>query len=228
MAFDPETGEVVWRSLQDTCSYSSFLAADLAGTHQIVGMTGQRVVGLDAQTGELLWQYPFQIQYDESIPTPVVWNDRIVFTSVDQPIRALEITRQADKFLARVAWQNRSLRSYITSPTAYGDTLFGLDDSGRLIAIDLASGRTAWESGNFGQTASILVVQGRLLVLDGDGELVMVAASPDAYRELGRVQITNAPPSWAYPALVGGRLYVRDRSHLACFELGEGGVPSAR
>jgi hypothetical protein len=56
-----------------------------------------------------------------------------------------------------------------------------------------------------------------LLVLTYDGQLVLIAANPEQYTELGRLQVCGK--TWSYPAYADGKLYVRDGRELQCLEL---------
>ena len=92
-AFDTRTGRVVWRALTENVSYSSPIVATLGDVPQVVVMTGPRVVGLDLVDGRLLWSHPFQIQYDESIGTPLVVGQRVIVSGDGHPATALDIER---------------------------------------------------------------------------------------------------------------------------------------
>jgi hypothetical protein len=54
--------------------------------------------------------------------------------------------------------------------------------------------------------------------MDEGGELILVDADPQAYRERARAKVLSAPVR-AHPALANGRLYVRDGSKLVCWDL---------
>ena len=56
-----------------------------------------------------------------------------------------------------------------------------------------------------------------LLVLTDLGELVLAAADPEKYVELGRQQVCGK--TWSFPAFADGKLYVRDSKELQCFDL---------
>ena len=49
VAFDKQSGKVVWKALDENVSYSSPVVANLGGETQIVVMTGPRIVGLSAR-----------------------------------------------------------------------------------------------------------------------------------------------------------------------------------
>src|SRR5690606_34484719 len=140
MAFDCQSGEVAWQSLDENVSYSSPVIAELAGRKQVVAMTGPRVVGLDLADGRLLWSHPFQIQYDESISTPVVAGNLVLVTGDSRPLTALEVARQGDGIQCRVAWRNDDLSSYLSSPLAFGGHVYGMNDDGEFVCIRLSDG----------------------------------------------------------------------------------------
>ena len=77
----------------------------------------------------------------------------------------------------------------------------------------------AWSSpGRLGEYVSIVRARGKLLLLRTNGELVLVAAEPSEYKELGRTRVASSP-TWAHLALARKRIYVKDRTQLACFKL---------
>jgi hypothetical protein len=53
--------------------------------------------------------------------------------------------------------------------------------------------------------------------LDDRGGLALLDPHPEGYRELARSKVCG--PSWAHPALVGQRLYIRDDQALLCLDL---------
>jgi hypothetical protein len=59
----------------------------------------------------------------------------------------------------------------------------------------------------------------KLLMLTDGGDLVLLQPNPKEYSELARAKISG-PETWAHPALVNGRLYVRDKTELICLQLG--------
>ena len=69
--------------------------------------------------------------------------------------------------------------------------------------------------------ASFLAMGQSILVCTDGGQLVLMAADPGAFRELGRAQVCGL--NWCNPAYVDGRLYVRDgikaTGNLFCVQL---------
>jgi outer membrane protein assembly factor BamB len=104
-----------------------------------------------------------------------------------------------------------------------GDHLYGLGPAKNLVCIDLATGEQVWEKTGFTATdgsraeAAFLVMGKNILALNDGGELVLFAADPKEYRELGRTQACGK--TWCNPAYANGRIYLRDNRELMCLEL---------
>ena len=100
--------------------------------------------------------------------------------------------------------------------------LYGLDgrqeQGTELRCVEWKTGKVRWQKEGFG-AGSLILADGRLFLLDENGDLVQIEASPDGYKEVARARILNAPPCRAQPALAGGRLYARDGNKLGCWDL---------
>jgi outer membrane protein assembly factor BamB len=219
MAFDRTSGRVVWKSLHENVSYSSPIVAELAGVRQVVAMTGPRVVGLELATGELLWSRPFQIQYDESISTPVVADDLVLVAGDGHPLTAIKITRAGKNILSRIEWENDDLASYLSSMLAQDGYVYGMNDGGEFNCVRLADGKTMWNGGKHGYYCTPVLAGGQLLCLNERGVLLVIAAEPDQFRELAKMTLSERP-TWTSPAVAGNRLYIRAQDNLRCFEFG--------
>lgn len=217
-AFDRRTGEIAWKALEDRASYASPIVAEPAGVRQVIGFTGLRMVGLNPQNGKLFWEHPVKVAYEQTIVTPVVWKDHVIVCAESTPTVALKIDKKDGKPVMSEAWRNKDLKSYMATPTIAGDALYGLDESGRLVCINLADGKTRWSDGRFGQYVCILAAGKQLLVLGAGGELTVVAADPKEYKQLARLRLSKAGETWANPALLGSKLYIKDKQHLLCFD----------
>ena len=58
-----------------------------------------------------------------------------------------------------------------------------------------------------------------------NGDVALVEATPEAYREKGRFTPPDPPKhssremAWAYPVVANGRLYIRDLGTLWCYDV---------
>ena len=219
MAFRAATGEVAWQALDENVSYSSPIVATVAGRTQVVVMTGPHVVGIDPHDGRVLWRHPFQIQYDESIGTPVAAGDLVIVTATGQPLTALRISAQGDACQATVAWENDYLTSYLSSMLIRDGHVYGMNDGGEFACISLSDGKTVWIDGNHGYYCTPVLADSRLLGLNERGDLLVLEASPAGYRKLGQSRLAD-DATWTSPAVTGSRIYIRSKQGLRAFDFG--------
>jgi len=221
VAFNKDTGAVVWRVRGEGPSYSSPVAADIAGRRQVIALTQTRLVGLVPKTGEVLWEVPFKTAYDMSAVTPVVHKDMVVYGGYQKPTVAVRVRKEGGGVVTEEVWSAKELRMNMNSPVAGDGHLYGLSQTrgGHLVCVNLDDGKTVWKSpGRLGKYLSMILVDDRILALDTRGNLRVVAASPPGYKELTRLRVSESP-TWAHLGLSGSRLYVKDKTHLACFDL---------
>ncbi len=224
-ALDKDTGAVVWHQLDDPPSYSSPVVGDLAGRPQAVFLTGRRLVGLAADTGRLLWEYPWDpgpAHTPSHISTPLVIHLDVgdyVFNAsgYDKGCALLKIVPDGEACRAELVYKNRSLRTVFSSAVREGDYLYGFDDT-NLACIDLRRGKRMWSERGFGK-GSLTLADGMLIILGEHGTLALAAADPHEYRERSRFEHSEQIGSWTVPVVAGGRLYVRDKNRVVCYDI---------
>ena len=117
-----------------------------------------------------------------------------------------------------------SMRCKFSSPVQHNGFIYGLDD-GNLQCVDLTDGAVKWTDrrrpgeGRAHGNGQILRCGDLLVVLSEYGEVVLVEANPEQYRELGRIKVLDGDKTWNNPALAGGLLYIRNHEEMACVDL---------
>ena len=94
-AFDAATGAVRWAWKGDGPAYASPVVATIGGVRQVVTFSESFLVGVSADRGELLWKIPFTTPWVQNAVTPVVDGDRVVYSGLDHPFRAIRVVRGA-------------------------------------------------------------------------------------------------------------------------------------
>ena len=219
VAFKKATGAVVWKSENDQTAYAAPIIATIAGVRQFISFTAEALIALDPANGKLLWRTPAITRLGRNVTTPNVWHDLVIVASHQLGLVATRVTKDG----ASEAWVNKKMLINFSSPVGVGDHLYGLGPAKNLVCIAAATGKLAWEQPSFthtaaGQSEAAFLVMGKnILTLTDGGELVLFAADPLAYKELGRTQACGV--TWCNPAYVDGHLFLRDAKELVCLDL---------
>jgi outer membrane protein assembly factor BamB len=221
VAFDKETGKEVWKATDDGASYSSPVVAAVAGKRSVFFLTRRGLVVLDPRTGAVRFDKFWRSRMDASVnaATPVVVGDD-VFVSACYGTGALLL--RFGKGEPEEVWKGDEILSnhYATS-VHRGGYLYGFDgrqeQRARLRCVELKTGKVCWTEEEFG-CGSMILADRRLIILSEDGDLVLVEATPSAYRERARARVLTSPCR-AQIALADCRLYARDGKKLICVDL---------
>ncbi|MFM8879298.1 MAG: hypothetical protein ACKOKG_09225 [Verrucomicrobiota bacterium] len=108
------------------------------------------------------------------------------------------------------------MKTQFNSPALRQGFLYGLDD-GLLACVDAASGRRVWKDGRFG-SGQTLIAGDVIVVQNENGTVHACAASPEGFRELGRMAALSSK-TWNHPTVAGRYLLVRNDREASCWEL---------
>jgi outer membrane protein assembly factor BamB len=225
VALNQDTGAVEWHNLDDRPSYSSPIAADLAGRRQIVWLTGERLVGVAPESGKLLWEVPWDAGIGHAptnIATPLVIHRDVgdyVFISsgYDRGCALFKIEKDGEGFRPIQVYRNRNMGTIFSTCVRQGDFLYGFDDT-NLKCLELTTGRVKWKKFGFGK-GSVALADGHLIVFSDHGTVAAALADPRQYREVARFEHSEQPSSWTVPVIAGGRMYIRDKTRVVCYDL---------
>lgn len=180
------------------------------------------ITGYDANTGDVVWDWvwPFQKAPLRAVSSPVLCPGDILLAGAgdgggDRDTVSVKLPASDSASAAKLRWQLRRDVPYVTCLLQHDDCVFYVADKGVAGCLDLNTGKERWTQrlgGNF--TSSPLLIDGRILVCNEDGDLFVFAADGQAYHALGRLRLGE--PVFATPALADGRLYLRTHSHLVC------------
>jgi len=234
-ALDKNDGKEVWRATvpelgergNDGAQYSSIVVSEGAGVKQYVQLIGRGLVGIRAEDGKFLWGYNRIANDVANIPTPIVSGDYIFGSTGYQTGAALLELRPASDgvearevyFLPAGTFQNHHGGVILHDGYLYAGSGH---NSGLPVAARFETGEVAWGPiRNDGRnSASIAYADGRLYFRYQDGLVLLVEATPEAYRERGSFRIPEVEnPSWPHPVVAGGRLYLREQERLYAFDV---------
>lgn len=223
VAFNRKDGSVAWKKHDFRNSTSSPIIINVDGQDQLVAFMYGEIVGVDPNNGNLLWSQSHPAEFGLNTSTPVWGSDNLLFVSSGYSggSRVLKLSRAGDKTNVEELWANRLMRIHFSNAIRVGDMVYGSSgDFGPapFTAVDVKTGNILWRHRSFPR-ASFLFADGRFIILDEDGQLLLATATREGLTVTSKAELLGNP-SWTVPSLSGTRLYLRDRKNILALELG--------
>lgn len=240
VAFHPDSGEELWRALDDEASYSSPILVSQAGKEVLLCWTAGKISGLKPLDGSIYWSLPLPpLKMVMNISDPVYDAPYLFLSAFFDGSYLLELDQQ--RMTAKLLYHRHgsseritdALHCCISTPLLRDGFVYGIDSYGETRCLDLKTGNRIWEDLTLVPTERWANVH---FVTRGDqvwgfnetGELLLGKLSPEGYTDKGRVKVIEPVKispnprngvNWAHPAFSRNFIYVRSDSRLICLEI---------
>lgn len=210
-SYDWKTGKKQWQSSRHLAGYGSvrsfqFDGETLLATLDCEGLRISRAVD-GSEVAFRSWRSPFRT----NSTTPLIVKDRVFISSGYNVGSGLfQLTSDGLTEL----YSHRNLRTHFNNSILYKGHLYGFDGNSnlgrvvRLTCMDFETGEVKWKQAGLG-CGSLMIADGRLLILSDRGDLVLADASPGGFNEVSRSRFLTGR-CWTMPVLVNGRVYGRN------------------
>jgi len=223
MAFKQSDGSTVWKKGDAANAYSSAVLINVGGLEQAVVMTQGHVVAFNPVNGDVQWYREHHADYGLNILPPLWGPDNILLISASYGAgsTAFELSRSGNQTNVKELWHNNSFYVKHVNVQRIGGVFYAASgDSGPtpLTAADARTGKILWRQRGYPE-ANLIYADGKVIILDQDGNLTLAKLSPQSIQVLGTAPSLLQSNSWTAPTLVGARLYVRDRHEMMALDL---------
>ncbi len=237
VALDKATGEEVWRAgTAPEQGYSPPTMIEAAGVRQLVLMKPDGMYAVAPETGEILWETPYNADNGSIIMAPVKVGDYLYVGGFQE--KNLLVKLAADTPGVEVVWRNKpkhGISAVNVQPFVDGSMLYGFHEKGDLRGVEIPSGAVQWSSpGPFGDrappsaTAFITRHGARFFLFAETGDLVIAKLSAAGYEEIDRTHLLDPTQSafgrgvvWCPPAYADRSILVRNDKELIRVSLAE-------
>jgi len=221
VALDKTTGKTVWTSqgFRGGAQYSSCYAFTYQGTPMIVNGTREGIVCVDPKDGRVLWSNPFSARNTANCPTPAFSNGYVFWANgYRKGGICFKLTINEDQVAAEEAWRTRDMDCHHGGYILHEGYIYGNHSSG-WVCLDLKTGEKMWQEQGV-RKGSVCFADG-MLYLFGErrGAAGIATCSPKGLEMKGTFSVEGDGPSWAYPVVTAGRLYLRYDNNLYCFDV---------
>ena len=205
-AFNKTTGKLVWSSGAAAPGYSTPVPIQRDGKPHVMLFTAKSVVIVTADKGKKVWSAPWKTKYDVNAADPIVIGENVFIAS---GYKAGCCLLPMGKDSPDPIWRNKNMQNHMSGSVLLDGYLYGFNEK-QLACVDVKTGATKWTEGGLGK-GSLMLADGKLIILSEKGKLVIAPASPDGYKVLSSGVILKAGTQcWTMPALSDGLIYARN------------------
>jgi outer membrane protein assembly factor BamB len=239
IALNKKTGEMVWGSdkppeglgLYPSTGphYATPVLYDYEGKRYAVITSYVGVHSVDVETGKVLWLYKWEPFRNIHVSDPLVFDNKVFIAQYkSRGSILLDIAGVEPK----VKWKNLNMSSDNSSPIMIDGYIYGVEGGAEvhnasLRCLDVEPGEVMWEEDlKYPKAISVtlMAADGKLIILEDDGTLRIIEATPSAYKEISSGDVLEGEKKlrkfWTPPVLYKGKIYVRNYAgDLVCIDV---------
>ncbi len=220
--FDPATGSRKWTLGDDKINYQSPILMKWKAQDQVLAVGDTTLFGIDPVEGKILWEYVYQgeerAMANQSL-VPVPAGEGLLFLKNKQDSSTMvRLTESEGKFKVEPVWTGQVLKATYSLPVYHDGYLYGYNGRTVLTCVDAKTGEMKWRSREPGD-GFLLLVNGNLVVQAKEGSLHIGKASPQGWKETGRIDLFGKH-SWTNPSFAEGAIFSRGMGEIARIEWG--------
>jgi outer membrane protein assembly factor BamB len=227
VALDKNSGEEVWRALDDRWTYSAPIVISAGGQRQLIVWTREAVTSLDPATGKTWWREKMTTDY--AVVSPVFDRHRLLVNGVMFQLDPHKPA--ASRIWPEKLTPSRIVLTQTSLPLLLGDYVYSNRVNGHLVCLEAGTGKEVWRTDKVtdqGNAACIHLTPngGSVLAFTDQGELIRAHLTPAGYEEISRVHLIDPTYFiygrniiWTPPAFANGHIFVRNDEELICASL---------
>ena len=229
VALDKNTGETVWtsESLNDQSAYVSPILVKRGGKKLIVGVTGDYIIGVNAENGKIEWKFNYRETSEKSreinAVTPIYHDGYIYVTSgYDHGGAMLKLSEDGTN--VSLVWVDYTLDTHHGGVVLVDGYIYGSNwinnGQGNWVCVDWNSGKVMYEK-DWHNKGPIISADGMLYCYEEKtGNFGLVKTSPEDFTVVSSFKITQGKGQhWAHPVISDGRLYIRHGDVLMVYDI---------
>jgi len=208
IALDRASGRIAWSNGTNAAGYASPKRFVSGGRESVLIFAATNLFALQPQSGRELWRQPWETDWDTNNSDPLTYGDHIFISSFSHGCGLFSVQNGKPAMI----YTNKVMHSHLSPGVLLGEYLYAFNGEAKketdFRCVHVPTGELRWTRTDpaFG---SLIMADGKLIVLSDKGELLIAEASPSAFTPLARAKVLSGV-CWTPPALADGQLYVRN------------------
>lgn len=227
VALDKFHGTTIWKSPSagDLAGYASPSLGEYRGLRMIFTLTACAILGVNADSGALLFRFEHTTPFDESIFMPLYHDGHVFVSTRTTGSVLLKLNVEGQSVSAEPVWRTEQLDNQHGGVVLLDGYLYGachVRNNGRWVCLDWKTGREMYADRGIGK-GSLTYADGMFYALNERGNVAMIKPNPQRYEIVSQFEIPKGGegPTWAHPVVCGGRLYLRHGDLLYVYDIRE-------
>jgi len=222
VALDKKTGAVVWKApgTGELAGYASAALFEYEGLRIIATLTLKSFIGVNADTGELLWHIKHETYYDENIMTPIFHDGEVFISTLTGSVKWRVHVKEGKVWLEEI-WRTPQFENHMGGVILVDDNLYGSSvvHNRLFVCLDWKTGRLRYADQC--KELALTYADRMLYVLSADGVMGLVRPTAFGHKLVSCFKIPKGGKgkSWAHPVVCGGRLYIRHGDFVYAYSL---------
>jgi outer membrane protein assembly factor BamB len=229
VAMDRFTGKILWisKGQGEIPGYNAPYLVKLAGRNVLVTFTAYSLLGLDTQTGELLWVHAQDnIPLNERKPgngdthsNTVFYENGFIYYFAGDGNGAVKLELSPDGKNISQVWRNRTIDNYMGGFVKQGNYLYScVSEKKQLKCLDAGTGLVT-DSLKCG-VGSIIFADNMLYYYNQKGDVNLINAGPGKMESSGAFRVTaGSKEHFSHPVIHKGVLYIRHGKALVAYDI---------
>ena len=221
IALNRKSGELIWstRGKGESSAYCTPLLAKVGSRNLLVTHTENNILGIDADSGDLLWNYSHTNRWSVHPNTPLFHDGRLFcFSGYGKGGVMLELYQDGKS--ASKKWTSGTMDSRMGGAVLLNGKIYGSGDNHRQWqCIDWETGQVEYTTKEIGNGV-IIAADEKLYVYSQRGELAIVKPGKSSFEIISETRVSQGSGQhWAHPAINDGVLYVRHGNALIAYNI---------
>ena len=225
VALDKKTGQTLWKSptAGDLAGYASASLGECQGLRILFTLTSRALIGVNADTGDLLWRFEQITPFEENILMPIYHDGHVFISTRTTGSVLLKIHVDGKQASVKEVWRTQELDNQHGGVILLNGYLYGachVHNNSKWVCLDWKTGRPTYVERGIGK-GSLTYADGMFSMMSENRNVGLIKAKPEAYELVSRFKLPDGGegPSWAHPVVCGGRLYIRYSDFLYAYDM---------
>lgn len=229
VALNKKTGETVWQSTSsgEPAGYATPILAEHPGMRIILTMSERSLIGVNADTGDLLWRFEhYTPKYVANCVSPVYHKGCVLISGgYGKGCVLLKIGVSGTKAEVVPVWRTENLDNRHGGVILLDGFLYGasqMTNKGHWVCLEWETGRMMVDAPGVGE-GSVVSAEGMLYTLSENRKVGLVKATPTGHEVISQFTLPEGGEgsTWAHPVVCGGRLTIRHGNRLYAYDVRE-------